>query len=85
MLDALLDRPMKEVLAELPLANDIDDAVRRCGGPLGGPLACVIAWERGNWTAIDVALRDVPATGDELASAYLRAIEWARNCGSLVH
>ncbi len=85
LLDALLDRPMKEVLAELPLADDIDDAVRRCGGPLGGPLACVIAWERGNWTAIDVALRDVPATGDALASAYLRAIEWARNCGSLVH
>ena len=81
LLDAVLDRPMQDVLAEIPLAKELADAVRFSTGPLAGPLLCAVAWERGDWNAIDLLLSDRSADGDALVDVYVRAVEWARACG----
>jgi EAL and modified HD-GYP domain-containing signal transduction protein len=53
VLDALLDRPMEAIIAELELAADVSQALLGdAGRPLGAVLACALDFERGNWDAV---------------------------------
>ena len=63
--DALLDAPMDEVLASLPLSEEIKGALLRFEGRRGRVLATVLRYEQGHFPA--------GADGDpgELAEAYL--------------
>ena len=49
VLDALLDRPMREALRVLPLADSVKDALLEHNGLMGVVLACVKAYERADW------------------------------------
>jgi c-di-GMP phosphodiesterase len=72
VLDALLDRPITEILSSIPLASEISDAILERRGRAGEALDCVIAYEQGNWKGAE--LRGCgPA---EIASAWFRAVEW---------
>lgn len=73
LLDVLMDQPLEELLASLPLSQDLSDALLERRGPLGKVLKTVEAYERANWDSIDDALHD----GDTLPEAYLEAIGWA--------
>jgi c-di-GMP-related signal transduction protein len=78
LLDAILDRPLEEAVADLPLPADVRTAL------LGGDnvprqiLDVVIAYENGNW---DEALEKARALGlaeDSPATVYSDALKWAR-------
>lgn len=74
VLDALLDQPMEELLAALPLADELRAALLHHQGELGAVLDAVLAYERGDWERLAVlGLR--PSL---LTSAYLDAIALAR-------
>lgn len=77
-LDALLDKPLAQLLDELPLADEVRAAVLEHEGPLGRILAAVLALERGDFenSALQ-ALESPPAPG-----AYLRAVDWANGAMS---
>ncbi len=73
LLDAILDRPLPELIDELPLAPEVAAAVLEGRGPAGAALSCVLAQE-------ECRLDDVAFPGlDEWAiqDAYLEAITWA--------
>lgn len=71
-LDALMDMPMGEALAALPLIQEIKHAL------LGQPcqerdaLQCVINYERGNWDEVKFANLDA----NDISKAYLDAVSW---------
>jgi EAL and modified HD-GYP domain-containing signal transduction protein len=72
-LDALLDTPLPDVLASLPLADEVIRALLAYEGILGETLSCVVAYEHGNWQEIgcgDLSQRTI-------IEAYLQAIAWA--------
>ena len=72
--DALLDAPMTEVLAALPLSDEITSALLRHEGRRGRILAAVLRYEQGRF----------PADGAdpvELAGTYLDALRWADDTG----
>jgi EAL and modified HD-GYP domain-containing signal transduction protein len=73
--DALLDAPMEEVLATLPLSEEIAAALLRFEGRRGRVLATVLRYEQGHFPA--------GADGDptELAEVYLAALKWADDAG----
>jgi EAL and modified HD-GYP domain-containing signal transduction protein len=73
VLDAVLDRPMPEILKELPLADDLDQALLAHAGVLGITLRSVLAYESGDWEA----LPELGYPCHMLVSAYLEAIAWA--------
>jgi EAL and modified HD-GYP domain-containing signal transduction protein len=73
VLDALMDMPMSDVLASLPLDNEITKALLDYDGSLGLTLRAVLAYERGNWD--DVSL--LGSDSSTLTDAYLQAIVWA--------
>ena len=72
MLDALVDSPMDRLLPMLRLNDDINNALQYRKGPYGDALKCVIAYEQGNWKAVDHA-----GFGEEFTSScYMQAVEW---------
>lgn len=73
VLDALLDRPMSEILQALPLAEDLTQALLHHQGVLGATLHCVLAYERGQWDEVITC----GMQHQVLVSAYLEAIAWA--------
>jgi EAL and modified HD-GYP domain-containing signal transduction protein len=72
-IDAIMDRPMDEILKELPLSSEIGNALVRREGEVGKLLSLVLNYERGNWS--EVADSGIPA--DDLSSAYLESMAWA--------
>jgi len=77
LIDALLDRPLKKVLHEIPLADDVVLALRDRAGPLARPYRCMLAYERGHWAELDRLTAELPAHGTDIPKLYLGALEWA--------
>ncbi|WP_010587996.1 EAL and HDOD domain-containing protein [Schlesneria paludicola] len=71
-LDAFLDRPLPEILTQLPITPEIRDALLEHSGPMGRLLSSVMAFERGDWDAT----REFGATDSAMQSAYLSAVAW---------
>ncbi len=74
-LDAFLDCSLREALTELPLSNEVRDALLHHDGELGMVLERVLTYETGDWAALD-ALRVDTAP---LAQAYWRALEFGES------
>jgi EAL and modified HD-GYP domain-containing signal transduction protein len=73
VLDALMDRPMPEILRALPLAEESQRALMDHAGSIGAILHSVLAYERGNWAeATHLGLDQ-----NSLVDAYLHALTWA--------
>ena len=72
-LEALLDRPMEEILGELPISDELKDAILEKEGPLGEALQCALKYERSAWDDIQYANLDAGTIRD----SYLTALQWA--------
>ncbi|MEF8792874.1 EAL and HDOD domain-containing protein [Thiohalorhabdus sp.] len=72
-LDALMDRPMKQLLADLPLSEGVKAALIDREGELGKLITALFQYEQGEWSALARAGCDV----ERMGQAYLEALEWA--------
>lgn len=79
-LEGLLDLPLGDILQDLPLAEKIKLALLGFAGSAGEALACVLAYEKGDWSAVDEA----SYPGETVSQAYLKAISWAEQTVSEV-
>ena len=78
LLDAILDRPLEEAIADLPLPGEVKTALLGGNNVPRQILDVVIAYENGNW---DEALEKARALGlaeDSPAAVYSDALKWAR-------
>jgi len=73
VLDALLDRPLAEVVAGLPLTADLQHALLGHTGVCGTILHGVLAYEQGRWDAVGALGLDL----DVVLEAYVAALTWA--------
>ena len=81
VLDALLDLPLEDILGQLPLSDDINDALLRREGRYGTLLKSVIAYEKGEWEAV----QDIKLDKKTITEAYLQSIDWTNTvAGALV-
>lgn len=78
VIDAIMDRPMKEIMEELPLSDLIKMALLSHTGEIGHTLKCVIAYDLGEWDAIHYSMGIAP---EILFQSYLDAITWAGEIG----
>ena len=72
ILDCLIDRPMSELVNQITLADEIQNALLHHTGPLGELLARVVAYEEGHW-------EDVPAPyfmGQDLSKLYIESLDF---------
>lgn len=76
-LDIMLVMPMKKVVRELPLGEDLEHALVGGCGDLSSALRCVLAYERQQWTDIKFA----ELSGNEISRIYLKAVQWSNEAG----
>lgn len=72
LLPAYMDRPMEDIVNELPLADDIAEGLVEGQGRIGAVLRHVVEYERGSWENLDLSSFD----RSELRSTYLDAIKF---------
>lgn len=75
MIDALLERPMNVILDELPLANEIKDALTGQQNQLWSVLQYAIAYEQGEWNAAEELADTLGVKEDLQPQLYLSAVE----------
>lgn len=80
-LDALVGRPLAELLIDLRLAPDLREALLGQGrGKLAACIKIVLAYETGNWDDVGDAAQGLELDDFAVAHAYREAIEWAQQC-----
>lgn len=80
-LDAMIDAPMDEIISSLPLAEEITAALLRHEGSAGQALACVLAYEHGDWEQVEFEGLD----SDKIQNIYLQAVTWADELTSAIN
>jgi EAL and modified HD-GYP domain-containing signal transduction protein len=76
-LDAMLDRPIGDVMRDLPLASDLQAALLTHQGVLGALLALVLAWESGDWEAVMANTAQLGLGERDVGADYREAVAWA--------
>jgi c-di-GMP-related signal transduction protein len=80
LLDAMLDRPLEETLAEMGLSGDIADTLLGTsppGRPLAGVYALVRQYEAGDWEALAATASRLHVPTDIIPTLYLNAVTWS--------
>lgn len=80
VLDALMDMPLKDVLSQVPLSQEITSALLDRSGDLGQMLKCVISYEQGNWDQVGFHNLDAGVIG----KSYLDAVAWASEVAKIL-
>lgn len=79
ILDVLTESPMEQAIESLPLAAEINQALIAREGSLGRILDCTLAYERGDWQAVDASGFEPNQVSDAyfaaLTDAYRTALE----------
>lgn len=79
LLPAMLDKVMADILPELALPEDIQDALLvEVATPLSRTLRLVMAYERGDWEKTTTLAKKLKITLDSLPLLYEQAIEIAQ-------
>lgn len=78
LVDAMLDRPMGDVLRELPLEDDIVVALLRGDNDLGQLHAMARHYEKAEWEQFSEAAKKLGIPEQDVAKLYRQALEWAQ-------
>lgn len=86
LLDALVDRPLSEILVELNLPAAIRAPLLGTSGPTGVSVVYEIAlrYETGEWNALDALFKQIFLQGQAVAGLYVKAIAWSNEMFGLV-
>ena len=77
-IDVLMRRPMRVMLAELPIAPDVSAALMGEQNPLRDVLQAVISYEQGNWEECSQLAKKLALKEETLCELYLQALRWSR-------
>lgn len=77
LIDALLEQPLEQVLAQLPLVANIKQALLQQQGPLSQPLQLILDYEQANWQRCEQTSSQLLPAKTDMRSLYLDAIDWA--------
>ncbi len=80
VLEALYEASMEAIVQNLPLPDDIIEALTKGTGQMGSVLGCVKAYELGDWMELK-SLQLEPAVIRDL---YIESIDWANTFSPLV-
>ncbi len=77
VVDALVDRPMKEILDEISISDYVKEALIDGGTPAANVLQLVIAYEHGEWGKVTEMIDLLGLDEARVPELYYKAIEWA--------
>ena len=78
--DAILDRPMEQILASLPIAPEVRAALCGTANPYRDVYDVLLAYERADWTALSAASARLGIDESSVADCEAKAREAASIC-----
>ena len=78
MVDAFLDRPMEEILADWPLVSPVKAALLGEPNHFRAILDLVIAYERGEWDCLLEIAAEFELKEQQIVALYIEALEWGK-------
>ncbi|MCX7922708.1 MAG: HDOD domain-containing protein [Clostridia bacterium] len=80
LIDVLMDRPLQELLTDLPLSEDIRRALVGEAGKFRDIYEIIIAFEKADWIRVWAFSKNFKLNMDCIAKNYYSAVEWANKC-----
>jgi EAL and modified HD-GYP domain-containing signal transduction protein len=77
VIDAILGRPIQEILKDLPLSLEIKDALSGKPNRLRAVLDYAVAYERGEWGGLSKMAADLELDESGIPALYVDAVRWA--------
>ena len=78
LIDAMMGKPLREVLAGMTISEEIREALLDGRTPLGDVLRVVTAYENGDWGQVEDLLAARGADARRVQEAYAGSLLWAR-------
>jgi len=78
-IDAMIGRPMAELLTEISVSADIDEALLRADSTLGKIRALVVAYEHGRWDEVATFSRSLGVSESLLPDLSTQSVAWAND------
>jgi len=78
MIDALMDRPFQEIIDEVPVADDVKDALSGTSNSLREVYDLIIAYERGEWDVLTEKTAQLNVSENEVSRLYITALQWVQ-------
>jgi c-di-GMP-related signal transduction protein len=78
-IDAMIGRPMAELLTEISVSADIDEALLRSDSPLGKIRALVVAYEHARWDDVATFSRSLGVSESLLPDLSTQSVAWAND------
>ena len=76
-LDYLIDAPLEETLAELPIPQSVKDALLSWGGPAGALYALMLSYEGADWDKVNKLSEMLGIAPNLLTTLYFECLEQA--------
>jgi EAL and modified HD-GYP domain-containing signal transduction protein len=80
-LDALMDKPLASITEQLPLSDELSQAILNKTGAAGRALQDTLNYEKGDWAAVSAS----PLPVEVIVRAYLDAIHWSKELNAQIH
>lgn len=77
LLDAILDAHMDFLMQQIPLAEDIRQALVQQAGPLFPLLQLIRIYEAGQWNELDGMIKELGLVSSNILDYYLDAVRWS--------
>lgn len=77
LMDAILDESIESVMAKLPLAKEIKDALVDKQGVLADYIKLIQLYETAQWQDANAAINALQLPNDKVPDAYHTAVQWA--------
>ncbi len=81
-LDAILNESMETIVEQLPLEENVKQALLGQQNQMRIALDSVLAFEKGQWGQIDYFINDHKLTEDKYSAMYFEALKWQRSLSS---
>ena len=85
VMDAILDQPLESILADLPVRQEIKDALQSRTGLYWQLLELAIAHERADWEKASALVSETGMKEEQVSAMYVSAVDWSTALRSTVH
>ncbi len=81
LIDAFLDRPISDIMADLPIPLEIKQAIENKAGIPGQVLQLIINYEQSKWDKVSELCSTLGLDEHNVLNHYLKSIKWANDIG----
>ncbi len=78
-LEYMIDAPIAEILDDIPIINEVKDALISGEGKAGRLYELILCYEKANWSEIKVIAEELGLKTNEMAQIYMDSVEEVNN------